>query len=719
MNLLINNRKKRNAFYYKILILLICSMEVFLLTFISFISGNFENIIYENITNLNYEIVTKVGNNVANMSRLIDTFCNAIYFDPTVSKLMYNDGKLTDFEVQSSLNRVTSICESYGIIDSVIIYNKNTDTFYSAYDSYLGDEILDTIKNGGTYPEPIVRSLPKEHYYRERMVLTYFKSDNYDLESNIVVINVKLDWLESLFAKETSIGTDLYLINSSNDLILGGSNADEVISFKEELLNGGKAEDMSRYKSIYTLKKENAVVMFCEVPETDWYLVNRGSYDTIYSSVHTIRKLTFSITVVFMIAGVVLALLLARNLYKPLKKMLDTIGNNFGEMKNETSKTDIQYITEAVSYSKNFSKMLDSYVFKELLTTNGQVSEEKFSQVAVNNSRFSGDFSVCLVLVEIFEMPAEKKENVKDAFGDIDCDFVDIGYDSVLVIMNFCERFKLQEVERRLENSEITLCISEECNSVSKIVSEYKELIKQSKYKLIFDGKGILDKEKIAENMCNTEFVFPETLSAKIISALEEKSLQKSEIGLQEFLKALSSQNISNFLMALIKLQLMLSERYGAVSERQSYYLEKILEAKTKHDVKACFREMFFYALEEEESEPKSKRSLTAEVIKDYISNNFADSNLSVKTIAADFKMSQAYVGRLFKKSFGCTMTEYVNKMRIEKSLELLKNTNRPISAIMREVGYVSESTFFKIFKDYCNTTPKGYRISLVENNEE
>lgn len=692
-------------------------MEVFLLAFIGFISGNFENVIYENVTNLNYEIITKVGNNVSNMSRLIDTFCNAIYFDPTVSKLMYNDGNLSDFERQSALNRVTSVAESYGIIDSVIIYNKKQDTFYSAYDSYLGDEILDKIREGGIYPEPIVRNLPKEHYYRERMVLTYFKSDGYDVESNVVVINVKLDWLEGMFAKETELGTDLYLISSNNDLIIGGNNVKEVLSLKEGYLNGVQTEGVSRYKNIYTLKKENTVIMFCEVPETDWYLINRGSYDTIYSSLHTIRKLTIVITVIFMIAGVALALLLAKNLYKPLKNMLDTIGNSFGEMKNETQKTDIQRITEAVSYSKNFSKTLDSYIFKELLITNGKVSEEKFSQGIVNNSRLNGEFSVLLVLVEILEMSAEIKEKVKEAFNDVDCDFVELGYDAILVIMNIEEGYKIHSVADRLCNWEITLCVSNECSSVNKIISEYKELLQRSKYKIVFGEKGILNKEKIAENMSNTEFLFPDAASVKIVSALEEKSLQKAEVGMQDFLGALSSQNYSNYLMALIKLQLLLSEKYSAISERQSYYLEKVLEAKVKHDVEACFREMFFYVLEKEVSEPTPKNSLTAEVIKDFINNNFVDSNLSVKTIAADFKMSQAYVGRLFKKSFGCTITEYVNKMRIEKSLELLKNTNRPISAIMREVGYVSESTFFKIFRDYCNTTPKGYRISLVEKN--
>ena len=57
--------------------------------------------------------------------------------------------------------------------------------------------------------------------------------------------------------------------------------------------------------------------------------------------------------------------------------------------------------------------------------------------------------------------------------------------------------------------------------------------------------------------------------------------------------------------------------------------------------------------------------------------------------------------------------------MRINKSLELLQETKYSISKIMDVVGYENESTFFKIFKAQCGTTPKGYRISIVKKDNE
>ena len=118
------------------------------------------------------------------------------------------------------------------------------------------------------------------------------------------------------------------------------------------------------------------------------------------------------------------------------------------------------------------------------------------------------------------------------------------------------------------------------------------------------------------------------------------------------------------------------------------------------------------------ETENKA-HSFVAGAIKDYIENHYFDKNLSTKGIAAEFKMSQAYIGRLFRTTFGYTITEHINKMRINKSLELLQETKYSISKIMDVVGYENESTFFKIFKAQCGTTPKGYRISIVKKDNE
>ena len=64
----------------------------------------------------------------------------------------------------------------------------------------------------------------------------------------------------------------------------------------------------------------------------------------------------------------------------------------------------------------------------------------------------------------------------------------------------------------------------------------------------------------------------------------------------------------------------------------------------------------------------------------------------------------------LFRQQFGVTPVEYMNKLRIEKSKELLCSTNINILNIAMECGFGSLSTFYEIFKKQVSVTPKEYR---------
>ena len=52
----------------------------------------------------------------------------------------------------------------------------------------------------------------------------------------------------------------------------------------------------------------------------------------------------------------------------------------------------------------------------------------------------------------------------------------------------------------------------------------------------------------------------------------------------------------------------------------------------------------------------------------------------------------------------------YLNKIRIEQSKLLLKNTDSSIVEIAMEVGFEDQSYFSKVFKNLTKMTPKQYR---------
>ena len=68
----------------------------------------------------------------------------------------------------------------------------------------------------------------------------------------------------------------------------------------------------------------------------------------------------------------------------------------------------------------------------------------------------------------------------------------------------------------------------------------------------------------------------------------------------------------------------------------------------------------------------------------------------------------------MFKKETGQTFINYLNNYKIERSKDLLKNTNMTLLNISLEVGFNNQSYYSTIFKKYTNMTPQEYRETAL-----
>ena len=92
-----------------------------------------------------------------------------------------------------------------------------------------------------------------------------------------------------------------------------------------------------------------------------------------------------------------------------------------------------------------------------------------------------------------------------------------------------------------------------------------------------------------------------------------------------------------------------------------------------------------------------------------YIREHLTD-KLSLDQAAEQVYLSKSYFCRIIKDELGCTFTEYVNRLRIERSKTLLRGTNMPISEIACAVGFDDQSYFTRIFKKQTGMAPGKYR---------
>jgi two-component system response regulator YesN len=104
------------------------------------------------------------------------------------------------------------------------------------------------------------------------------------------------------------------------------------------------------------------------------------------------------------------------------------------------------------------------------------------------------------------------------------------------------------------------------------------------------------------------------------------------------------------------------------------------------------------------------KNSDPVEKIIAYIEKNITNSELSLSTIASSLFMNYSYLSRIFKQEMEESITEYVTKLRINKSILYINNTNLKAYEIAEKVG-IKDAHYFSIcFKKYTGKSVNEYR---------
>ena len=106
-------------------------------------------------------------------------------------------------------------------------------------------------------------------------------------------------------------------------------------------------------------------------------------------------------------------------------------------------------------------------------------------------------------------------------------------------------------------------------------------------------------------------------------------------------------------------------------------------------------------------SQGSIRREITQ--VTEYISKNYG-SDLSVEMLASIVFLTPDYLSRLFKKTTGKSLSQYIRQYRMDKARELLIRTNKKIIDIGIQVGYPNYSYFCQSFREYFGTSPEKYR---------
>lgn len=217
---------------------------------------------------------------------------------------------------------------------------------------------------------------------------------------------------------------------------------------------------------------------------------------------------------------------------------------------------------------------------------------------------------------------------------------------------------------------------------------------------------------------------YPFELERRLLQSMQAQNREETQKYLNELLGAILFTNggqIERVKTRLYELLVLMSREAihsGADPDRtlqlNQEYLQKLMEFRTLDSLclwlsdalNSLMQELFTYA--------DSKHANLLHRCVQYIGEHYSEP-ITLTTVAREVYLTPSYLCRVFKREAGVTFHEYLNRVRVNKAKELLRDRDLRLTDISLMVGFTDQSYFTKVFKRLTGTLPRAYREKVLD----
>jgi len=584
-----------------------------------------------------------------------------------------------------------------------------------------------------------------------------------------LVVNIKSEWLyENLRSvNDFSIPdqSGIYIMDKNGNVISSG-NPQLLLSgmeLKQAVMEHKTADSASFGSFSSTLDgKQKLLVTYLDMKDTDWKVISIQPYEVVLGHIQKMRTTSVSVIIAALLLAVILSVILAHKLYKPVERLIRQMGIKPGDdPAGEAAGRDelsavanvysamVQKLHSASNEQDKQRQIIKNYYLRTLVSNSPSLSAEKFAEyIEQNNLQIGHKGPYRLVLIKVDRYTAFMRDhnhnermlyyfaicNIGEEMmkpSRFRCEMADMRSDHVVMLISPVSGTGMQEEELlqllgsiqdvvgRYYKLSLTMTLSEICDSYESITDRYNGAMQASMYKLLFGHNAIITPEAIERNRQQLEYSFPEELEKKLNESIRMNNLPDMENVISRILDDLSHCHYDHMIHGILHIvdiikatvRDMNKNRVVSLHVDLSSLSRQVLEKETMEEIYTLFREVCRDIHEKLNQLESAKNTALMDAIKEIIEVNYKDGNLSLQGIASMLHMTPAYVGRMFKQSEYVSVSEYLNEIRLKHAQAYLETKNFSIREIMELVGYVNESTFFKLFKKSFGVTPKEYRL--------
>lgn len=298
----------------------------------------------------------------------------------------------------------------------------------------------------------------------------------------------------------------------------------------------------------------------------------------------------------------------------------------------------------------------------------------------------------------------------------------------VLVLVRSMKDEALLRIIEKVKNTffeysstETTVCYSDS-GCFKDIPVMFRQLQECFKYSLYFEEGSIITPKDI-------EFLVGENKNEiltfdyeRITLAIKSGNTEEVESLINQFFYELKKSGCVFSLVKLYCIELYMKIIRGCAHEKMTGYIEKTIDLQNMGTVNEIQQFILNTAKElanENHMKVIKRRSAIVDKLMKYVEANISNEDLSLKWIAKNvLYMNEVYLSKLFSKETGEKFSQYLTRVRIEKALELMKNSDcDKVYEIAQQVGLGKNPQYFsQIFKKYTGYTPTEYKERLLSH---
>ncbi|MGE5548928.1 MAG: helix-turn-helix domain-containing protein [Bacteroidota bacterium] len=493
------------------------------------------------------------------------------------------------------------------------------------------------------------------------------------------------------------------------------------------------------------LDGEPAIASIEKSTIADWYYVAVVPARIFNAKVAAIRALMAIILILCLFVGVGFAAGLSWRNYRPIKAMLEVLAP-IKVRGRSASQDEIALIVESTKEAMRENQSLRSYLqqnkafmksnlLRRLLYGRVPVNEIAIILRALNTSpeaRYT-------VAVADLEMPDEQATAAAKGFMSlaaaegiqrlVSCLITEIEDerlgillalptegDANKIVLDMARR--IQEHLREEYHIPISVGFSI-ASDAEGIPQAFREAVQAVDYRIVQGHCAIIPYGQIAQ--VDNSYCYPLDRERQLInhvkaadfiavSAMVDEIYEENFVRRQlpiSLIRCLFFDLIGTALKVLNELNMAEEEVLGANSEMNRWLKQSATAVEMRDSLKQIYRRIcdWIAGHRQEGNNAKLRKEVLA-----LLEDGCSDPNLSLVLLAERTGFSLSYLSRFIKDQTGYSFTDYVNRLRIERSKALLGERGRTIGEVASAVGYLSANTFIRIFKKYEGITPGQFR---------